>query len=88
MVNFWKMTVDVLKDKVKKLELENERLEQENRNLFHRDVELHENINEKLKIINDLLQENKALRLQADIYFDEWQNAKKHIEELEKGGHE
>ena len=30
----------------------------------------------------DLKHENKALRLQADVYFDEWQNVKKHIEEL------
>ncbi|MCE5000970.1 hypothetical protein KJJ36_01015 [Staphylococcus pseudoxylosus] len=31
----------------------------------------------------NLERENKALRLQAGTYFDEWQNANKRIEELE-----
>ena len=68
--------IAVLRANNKRLERENKRLEQENRILFHRDTELHENINDKLKKINSLVQENKALRLQSDAYFDEWQNIK------------
>lgn len=80
MVNFWKMTVEDLKDKVEKIEQENKKL--------HKLIEIRENaLKGADRIIKNKEHENKALRLQADTYFDEWQNAKKRIEELEKGEH-
>ena len=40
-------------------------------------LDQHKEENEQLKEENkDLKHENKALRLQADTYFDEWQNEK------------
>lgn len=33
--------------------------------------------------VNRLECENKDLRLQSDIYFEQWQNEKKHVESLE-----
>lgn len=80
MVNFWKMTVEDLKDKVEKIEQENKKL--------HKLIEIRENaLKGADRIIKSKEHENKALQLQADTYFDEWQNAKKRIEELEKGEH-
>lgn len=70
--------IDELKDKVEKIEQENEKL--------HKLIEIRENaLKGADRIIKNKEHENEALRLQADVYFDEWQDAKKRIEELEKG---
>ena len=43
-------------------EREHDVLADENSKLFNRDLELQDNINEKLKIINDLVEENTQLK--------------------------
>lgn len=72
----YKAERDSLIDDIAVLKANISRLERENHDFKKRNALL-------MNTVDDLDKENKALRLQANTYFDEWQNAKKRIEELE-----
>lgn len=74
MINFWKLSYEAVKKQRDQYKAENAQLEEEMKRL-KRESNItvfcaleEENI--------ELKQENKALRLQANTYFDEWQNVK------------
>ena len=72
----YKAERDSLIDDIAVLKANISSLERENHDFKKRNALL-------MNTVDDLDKENKALRLQANTYFDEWQNAKKRIEELE-----
>lgn len=74
-----------LEQQCEQYKTENEQLKEENGKLETQKIAFQRSYKEVYEENKDLKHENKALRLQADTYFDEWQNAKKRIEELEKG---
>lgn len=75
-----------LKQDISVLRANNEKLERENNNLKQSVSEYKDYAESHVANyleLKSLEHENKALRLQANTYFDEWQNDKKRIEELE-----
>lgn len=67
----------VLREKNEKLEEENEKLKKDNLELDDTLSVMSEDYSELSDENRQLKKENKALRLQANTYFDEWQEAKK-----------
>lgn len=67
--NYYKAERDTLIDDIAVLKANISRLERENHDLKKRNALL-------MNTVDDLDKENKALRLQANTYFDEWQNVK------------
>ncbi|UGL60494.1 hypothetical protein [Staphylococcus phage vB_SurM-PSU4] len=62
-----------------------EQLKEENEKLKTQKIAFQRSYKQAYEENKELKHENKALRLQNNTCFDEWQNAKKQIEELEKG---
>lgn len=62
-----------------------EQLKEENEKLKTQKIAFQRSYKQAYEENKELKHENKALRLQNNTCFDEWQNAKKRIEELEKG---
>lgn len=63
-------------DTIEKLERENEKLKRENRRKHYSANENNKYYKELWEKTEEYKAESKALRLQADTYFDEWQNEK------------
>ena len=76
MINFWKLAYKSVKEQRDQYEEENEQLKAERDALINELYTVGLNRDEVGDKIKELEHENKALRLQADTYFDEWQNEK------------
>lgn len=63
-------------DAIETLKRENEKLKRENRRKHYSANENNKYYKELWEITEEYNAENKALRLQADTYFEEWQNEK------------
>ncbi|MBU7218827.1 hypothetical protein BUZ08_00220 [Staphylococcus gallinarum] len=72
----YKAERDTLIDDIAVLRANNKRLERENERLFYSLNEMTEHDKGMCKLADRLRKENKALRLQSNTYFDEWQTVK------------